>query len=126
MTGYATLEFNSKCTPIQALRLALQIEYFISLVCLSFVSCQRLQFNIEAHDKDGKAAEQHVEVTRAGHIKDVKTELNLTELPIRLQNVDVGAALKKFIKIFDSIEQSLNWYRIVMAEERYIENKYFY
>jgi hypothetical protein len=98
MTGYATIEFNSKCTPIQALRLALQIEYFLSLVCLSFVSCQRLHFNVEGHDTDGQAAEKHVEVTRARHIKDAKTELNLTELPIRLKSIDVGASLLKFIK----------------------------
>src|SRR5450759_3307340 len=45
------------------------------------------------------------EHTRARHIKDVK--INLTELPIRLKNVDVGVAFRKFIKIFDSIEQSL-------------------
>ena len=136
LTGCATIECGATVSPIQALKLASQIEYFLSLVCLSFVSCERLNCVIEMPTTGGELVEvptkgdelvqTQAEVIRAKNVRGAKTEFDLIRLPIRLEQVDFGAALHKFVEIFDSIEQSLAWYRIVMAEERYVEDKYFY
>ena len=132
LTGCAILEFDTNISPVQALKLASQIEYFLSLVCLGFVSCERLHCIFETPTSGGDLVEMpsssgqtdktRLEVIRAKRV--AQTEVDLLKLPIRLQQVDFGIALERFVEIFDSLEQSLGWYRIVMAEERSLEGKY--
>lgn len=79
-----------------------------------------------AVNQDGILTEESVGVDRAHSTKAAKTEFDRHEIPLRLTISEITPVINRFLEIFDDIEQTLGWYRIVTAEKRYLEDKFFY
>ena len=125
--GYLRAEFAEKKSVVEAIEIASQIEHLFSLLCFSYVKCTGLDIVLELQDAAEWSTKRALTVDRGLQLKSAKTEFEPHELPISMEGyVDFGAILGRFLKIFDDIEQTLNWYRIVVAEERYLVDKYFY
>lgn len=65
-------------------------------------------------------------VDRGLLLKEAKTDIPSHEIPFRIGTGGLGGVLDRFLALHSKIEQSLNWFRIVIAEDRYLEDKYFY
>jgi hypothetical protein len=125
-TSYVTLDFENNVNPTEALRIIRRIEHFFSLITFNFIKAERIDLECVIPDGAGKTEKHHYELERARLNENAKTDIEQHKIPIRLEAIDIGAAFDKFQIIFDSIEQTLNWYRIVTVEDRYLEDKYFY
>jgi hypothetical protein len=124
--GYLRIVFSSPRTVIASIKLMYQIEQLFSLLCFSYIKSKRLELELKTEDRNGDRVKTKFEVERARLIKGAKTEIDWHELPLRLKGINLAAVIDRFLEIFEDIEQTLNWYRIVVAEERYLEDKYFY
>lgn len=125
-TSYVELKLNQSVNPIDALRTIRTIEHFFSLLTFNFIKAQEVYLGIECPDETGKKVERRYELERAKLVERAKTEMERHEVGSFIGATDLGPIFDKFSSIFDKIEQSLNWYRIVTAEDRYLEDKFFY
>jgi hypothetical protein len=124
--GVLTIELNATQTVTEAVRLVHKIESLFSLLCFSYIKAQKLEVEVLLGGDVGQSALQRCTVERALLIERAKTEVEQHEIPFRLNNLDVGLLVDNFVKLFDRVDQTLNWYRIVIAEHRYVEDNYFY
>ncbi len=125
-TGELKLSFETNVSPTEALSLSYRIERLISLLTFDLIRMDRMSFAILANDPSGSTSEEICPVETASRIEAAKSNIDLHQLPLRLQHIDFGEVLNNFLNLFDPIEQTLNWYRTVTAEERYLEDKFFY
>jgi hypothetical protein len=124
--SYLALEFRQPINPIESLKYIRRIEHLLSLLAFDFIKAERVSLRIECADSQGKKEKEHYELERAKLLENAKTQIERHEVAIDLTEIDFGAVLDKFEGIFAQIEQTLNWYRIVAAEDRYLEDKFFY
>jgi hypothetical protein len=107
----------------ESMTLLHQIETLISLLCFDYIKAEQLKLAVQCKE-NGK--DRTFTVTRARFIEGGKSEIDWKKLPVILREQDFGALLDKFVSIYFCIEQTLDWYRIVRAEDRYEEDKFFY
>lgn len=126
-TGYLRIEFKEQALLVDAIKMANKIEQLLSLLCFSYVKSKAFEVEIEITSGEGKGKHVSEKVDRGILLKEAKTDISWHELPIHLQSGHLfGTILDGFLQIYEKIEQTLNWYRIVIAEDRYLEDKYFY
>jgi hypothetical protein len=125
-TSYLSLELRKPINPHQALMLVRKFEHFLSLVAFDFIKAEKVFFKIEGSEHDGTTTKNGYELERAKLVEQAKLQIDRHELPINLIDIDFGKAFDRFATFADSIEQTLNWYRIVTAEKVYLEDKFFY
>lgn len=123
--SYLKLIFHEPKTPIECIKLVTRIEHLFSLLTFNFIKAKSVNFSF-LQVEDGKPSEEGVDLERARITEEAKTELERLDIPLHLNGIDFGNLADRFLKIFNSIEQTLNWHRIITAEERYLEDKYFY
>ena len=124
--SYVTIQFGQKVTPTEALRVIRQAELFFSLITFSFIKADRVEFEIECRNKEGQIEKNNYDLERALLNDKAQTDIARHNIPIRIKSLDIGRHFEEFQKLFEPIEQTLNWYRIVTSEERYLDDKYFY
>src|SRR5262249_1956324 len=120
--GYLRIDFREPRTLSDAITLMYQIEQLFSLLCFSYMKCKDSQVKVQFSDYTATS----LTVECAPLIPNAKVEIDRRELSLRLNSVSLGEVIGNFLDIYDDIEQTLNWYRIVQAEERYLEDTYFY
>jgi hypothetical protein len=126
-TGYLRFEFKQKILLADAIQTASRIEQLISLLCFDYVKSKLLRVEVEITDGRDTGQLFKYEVDRGLLLKETKTTIPVHDIPIILgTSIDFGKLLDTFLDVHDRIEQTLNWYRIVVAEDRYLEDKYFY
>ena len=118
--------FNEKLSPIEALAFTRRLERFMSLLAFDLVRTERTAFTISETEKSGETSDIVCPVEFAKDVSATKTNIDFHKLPLRLNNLDFGSAFDQFLEMFDALEQTLNWYRTVIAEDRYLEDKFFY
>ena len=124
--SYLEIEVEPSITPIDALKIIRRIEHLISLLTFDFIKTTNAHLTITVAEKDGTKSDKQFRLDRAKFTKNAKTEFERHEVPLNLNEFDFGSVVSRFFEISDAIEQTLNWYRIVTAEDRYLEDKFFY
>jgi hypothetical protein len=126
-TGYLRVELREAKPIIEAIKLIQRLEQLLSLLCFNYVKCKSSQIKVRFSNRGtGGQTDRELSVERAHLIPNPKLELDWHEMPLRLNSVNLGEVLGHFLDIFDGIEQSLHWYRIVQTEDRYLADRYFY
>jgi hypothetical protein len=120
------IQTNLGITPVEAIRVVRKLEHLLSLLTFDFIKVEDVYFTISAADSRGDFSERSYQVERAKVTRRAKTNVEQHEVVFHLTDVDFPLLLDRFLKIFDSIEQTLHWYRIVTAEDRYLEDRFFY
>ena len=105
----------------ESVELLHQIETLVSLLCFDYIKASRFEFASVL--SDGK--ERSLPVARAQFVEG-KEEINWKKLPLVLSDQNFGAIVDAFIEIHPVINQTLDWYRIVQAETRYVEDRFLY
>lgn len=127
--GVLTVRFTEKQTPLDAVRLVRKIEHLFSLLCFSYVAFENADLRIEnTNQSDDSEKEKYFisRLERSRPHKKTKTDLNRHDLPLTLNHETAfGAVLDRFLEIHAKIERSLNWYRVIKVETRYIEDRFF-
>jgi hypothetical protein len=123
---YLDVEPHANFAPLEAIRIITQLEYLFSVLTFDIVRATGSHLTISCPDNLGNLSERDYQVQRAKINKRAKTKLEQHEFPFHLTEVDFSQLLDRFLTIFDKVEQSLHWYRIVTAENRYLEDKFFY
>ena len=111
---------------IEAIRAVRKIEHLLSLLTFDFIKATAVDFAIASQDAQGNWSEHSFPVERARINKKAKIRLKAHEIPLRLNEAPFADILDRFFEVFDRIEQTLSWYRVVTAEERYLEDRFFY
>jgi hypothetical protein len=125
-TGYLRYRPTAPISLVDAIALVGRIEKLFSLLCCDYVRAKSVHIEVSAADREGTKSSKFYEIERARVPKKTKQEFEEHRLPFRIDRIDFGYVFDQFIGIFDDIEQALSWYRIVVAEDRYLEDRYFY
>ena len=96
------------------------------MITFSFIKAQRIELEIFSPSKAGETEKRHYKLERALLNEKAQTDIERHKIPIRLGDLDIGKAFDQFQEIFDLVELTLHWCRIVLVEERYLENMFFY
>lgn len=124
--SYFEIELQDTLTVVDALKLTRKIEHLLSLLSLQFVKASKTQFSIPIRAKNENETVRTFEVERARSTKDAKSKIEWDDVIFDLSKIDIGSLFTQYLKLFDDIEQTLNWYRILTLEDRYLEDKFFY
>jgi len=100
-----------------------QIETLLSLLCFDYIKSTRLELAVMRSAGDRDAV---LPLYRARLVEGGALEINWKKLPLVLRDQNFGEVVDTFIEVHPLIEQTLDWYRIVLAEPRYVEDKFFY
>jgi hypothetical protein len=118
-----TFAFAEPRTAQESITLLKQIEMLISLLCFSYLKAQRMEVRLAP--KEGEK-ERALPVSQARLIEGGETEIEWKTLPLKLDGQTFGDVVSQFVQIYNDIRNTLDWYRIVQAEDRYVEDKFLY
>lgn len=129
--GILDIQFKQKKNSFDAVRLVRQIEHLFSLLCFSYIAFEGVSLKVELTgglppNLSEEERYVHSALERAQPYKKIKLDIKQHELPLKLDSdVPLGALLDRFLEIHARIERSLNWYRAIKIEERYVEDRFF-
>lgn len=126
-TSISTLSIylDQPISAIEAMAFVQKVEQCLSLLCFDFIKMSHVHLGVDI-EIDGIKERRMCDVKRGLKIKKAKLKAEWFSLPIRLEELPVGEILDTFIETYDNFKTTLDWYRIVVAENAYVENKFFY
>lgn len=118
------IDLPSPINIVQATKLVSKIEELLSLFCFSVVRATFVGFRVKFENEVDR--KKMLPLDRTFRKTRVKFDLSRHEVPIRLTSIDFGKLLTNFLAVYQQLELPLSWLRIVISEQRYLEDKYFY